>query len=730
VADSLETALRKAEGLAVVHVMDGDDLLFSENLACPDCGVSYPELTPRIFSFNSPHGACPTCDGLGTTREIDPERVVPDPGRSIREGAVRPWIGKTSLHQFQVLEALARHYKIDIDVPFSALTRDQQKAILYGSGREEIPFFIEKGGKRYTYHKVYEGVIPPLERKYREAKSVYERWETEQYMGVRPCADCGGERLKKESLAIRIYGQRQGERCEMSIADVTRLSIREASAFFKSLDLTERERFIAVRILKEIHDRLGFLVDVGLDYLTLDRTSATLSGGEGQRIRLATQIGSGLTGVLYILDEPSIGLHQRDNVRLLATLKRLRDLGNTVLVVEHDEETILAADYVIDMGPGAGVHGGEIVSEGTPQEILKDKNSLTGLYLNGERTIRLPKRHRKPERFLTIREAREHNLKGIDVAIPLGLLTCITGVSGSGKSTLIFDVLYRNLAQRFYRTSERPGECKAIEGLEAIDKVIHIDQSPIGRTPRSNPATYTGIFTPIRDLYAQLPESRIRGYKPGRYSFNVKGGRCESCQGDGLIKIEMHFLPDVYVTCEVCKGQRYNRETLDVLYKGKTIADVLAMTVAQALEFFEPIPAVREKLETLRDVGLDYITLGQSATTLSGGEAQRIKLSRELSRRATGRTLYILDEPTTGLHFADIQKLLDVLNRLVNLGNTVLVIEHHLDVIKNSDYLIDLGPEGGDKGGELIAAGTPEEVARVKRSYTGQFLRKVLRRTS
>jgi excinuclease ABC subunit A len=728
-ADSLELALRRAEGLAVVNILGGEDLLFSEKLACPDCGISYPELTPRVFSFNNPHGACSVCDGLGTRMEVDPDRVIPDGKLSLKAGAIRPWARKSSVKHFQLLEALSRHYGIDQDAPFDSLPKEQQQALLYGSGGEEIPFFYERGGKRHPYPHAFEGVVPMLQRQYQEASHGYQRWEAEQYMGLRPCPACHGDRLKKESLSIRITGRIEGGKQEMSITDVTRLSVQEAAVFFTTLELSERERLIAERILKEIQERLGFLVNVGLDYLTLDRTSATLSGGEGQRIRLATQIGSGLTGVLYILDEPSVGLHQRDNVRLLDTLKRLRDLGNTVLVVEHDEETIRESDYVIDMGPGAGVHGGEIVSCGTPEKILKDKNSLTGLYMSGKLTISLPNRHRKPKKFLTIRGASEHNLKDIDVSIPLGLLTCITGVSGSGKSTLVFDVLFRNLAQRFYRSLEKPGACKSLTGVTEIDKVIHIDQSPIGRTPRSNPATYTGIFTPIRDLYTQLPESRMRGYKPGRYSFNVKGGRCEACEGDGLIKIEMHFLPDIYVTCEVCKGRRYNRETLDILYKGKHIADVLAMTVSQALAFFEPIPTIREKLETLRDVGLDYITLGQSATTLSGGEAQRIKLSKELSRRATGRTLYILDEPTTGLHFADIQKLLDVLNRLVDTGNTVIVIEHHLDVIKNSDYIIDLGPEGGDRGGEVVASGTPEHVARVKRSYTGQFLQKVLQRT-
>ena len=608
-ADSIEISLRLADGVVVINRVDGKDILFSEKLACIDCGISYPELTPRVFSFNSPHGACPECDGLGIRIEFGEDA----------------------------------------------------------------------------------GII---------------------------CPACNGNRLKKEALAIKI--------ANMSIAELTRSSVRSAIRLFDSLKLTKRETFIAQRILREIKERLYFLSNVGLDYLTLDREASTLSGGEGQRIRLATQIGSSLVGVLYVLDEPSIGLHQRDNVRLLSTLKRLRDLGNTVLVVEHDEETIRESDYVIDMGPGAGVHGGEIVSQGTPEDIMKDKNSLTGRYLKRELIISLPARHRKPVRYLTIKGARKNNLKDIEVSVPVGLFTAITGVSGSGKSTLLFEVLYRNLINSLYRNTKTYDGCNAIYGLEEFDKVINIDQAPIGRTPRSNPATYTGLFTYIRDLYAQLPESRVRGYRVGRYSFNVKGGRCEACQGDGLIKIEMHFLPDVYVVCEVCKGKRYNRETLDIRYKGKNIADVLDLTVAQAIEFFEPIPLIRHKLETLRDVGLDYIKLGQAATTLSGGEAQRVKLSKELSRYATGRTMYILDEPTTGLHFADIQRLLDVLNRLVNSGNTIVVIEHHPDVIKNADYIIDLGPEGGDDGGEIVAYGTPEEVAAVEQSYTGKLLRNIL----
>jgi excinuclease ABC subunit A len=720
-ADSLEMATNLAEGIVVVSregAHDKGDQLYSQKLACIQCGTSLPELSPRIFSFNSPHGACSTCGGLGTKLNLDPELIVPDRKRSLREGAIRPWQRRNAIYHFQMLEALAQHYGFDLQKPFGELKREHQKILLEGSGQEEITFYYEKDGRRHFYKKPFEGIIGILQRRYDESESGFAQEEIEQYMSLHPCPSCHGDRLKPESLAVRVASR--------SIAQVTRMSVSEAHEFFSDLRLTEREKFIAHRILKEIRERLGFLVNVGVDYLTLDRAAATLSGGEGQRIRLATQIGSSLVGVLYILDEPSIGLHQRDNRRLLDTLLRLRDLGNTVVVVEHDEETIRTADYVIDMGPGAGIHGGQIVAQGNPQEIMKSDRSLTGLYLRRERTISLPKRHRPPKKFLTILEASENNLKGITVKIPLGLLTSITGVSGSGKSTLVLEVLYKNLAQQLYHTHDRAGACKAIVGIAEIDKVINIDQSPIGRTPRSNPATYTGLFTHIRDLFAQVPESRMRGYKAGRYSFNVKGGRCEACQGDGLIKIEMHFLPDVYVTCEVCKGKRYSRETLEIRYKDKNIADVLDMTVDQAFTFFEPIPHIRAKLLTLRDVGLGYIHLGQSATTLSGGEAQRVKLSKELSRKATGRTLYILDEPTTGLHFADIQKLLDVLNRLVDAGNTVVVIEHNLDVVKNADWIIDLGPEGGNRGGEVVAVGTPEEIGRHSRSYTGQYLQKAL----
>ncbi|HTN43129.1 MAG TPA: excinuclease ABC subunit UvrA [Nitrospiria bacterium] len=723
-ADSIETALRLPAGLAgpaegiVLLQRDGEEVLFSEKLACVECGISLPEMTPRVFSFNNPHGACPACGGLGTTMDLDPDRIVPDKNRSLREGAIKPWEKRFSVYYYQMLEAVANHYGFDLRTPFKDLKPEHQRILLNGSGSEELPFHYDSDGHRHAYRRPFEGVIGNLQRRFRETDSSYIREEIARYMGSHSCKVCQGERLKPESLAVTIG--------EKSIAEVARFSIKEADIFFAGLRMTEREAFIAHRILKEIKERLGFLMNVGLDYLTLDRAAATLSGGEGQRIRLATQIGSSLTGVLYILDEPSIGLHQRDNRRLLDTLIRLRDLGNTVLVVEHDEETILTADHVIDMGPGAGIHGGEIVAQGTPAAITGDEKSLTGKYLRRDLVISLPRRHRSAQKFLKIIGARENNLKTIDVPIPLGLFTCVTGVSGSGKSTLVLEVLYKNLAQRLYRATDRPGACDQIKGLEHLDKVINIDQSPIGRTPRSNPATYTGLFTFVRDLFTRLPESRMRGYKAGRYSFNVKGGRCEACQGDGVIKIEMHFLPDVYVTCEVCKGQRYNRETLEITYKGKTIADILDMAVDEAAAFFSAIPHIKEKLETLQDVGLGYVHLGQSATTLSGGEAQRVKLSRELSRRATGQTLYILDEPTTGLHFADIQKLLDVLNRLVDAGNSVVVIEHNLDVIKNSDWVIDLGPEGGDLGGRIVATGTPEALAQNKESYTGQFLKKAM----
>ncbi|MEK6540055.1 MAG: excinuclease ABC subunit UvrA, partial [Deltaproteobacteria bacterium] len=675
--------------------------------------------TPAMFSFNSPHGACPECNGLGGKLYFAPELVVPNKEISLREGAIVPWGKKTSVYFYQMLDALSRHYGFDIYTPFKNLPEKVHEVLLYGSGDEEVEFYYEKGERRYYYKKPFEGVLKNLERRYHDTGSSDVMEELARYMNTQPCPVCNGSRLKKEALFIKIDGR--------SIADTTNMSIKECARFFKGLKLGKADREIARRVLKEIEERLGFLINVGLDYLTLERPAATLSGGEGQRIRLATQIGSSLMGVLYILDEPSIGLHQRDNKKLLDTLKRLRDLGNTVLVVEHDEETILSADYVIDMGPGAGEDGGGIVATGTPVEIMQNKQSITGRYLTRELEIPVPQKRVMPDgRFLTIKGAKANNLKSVTVKIPIRLITCITGVSGSGKSTLIIDTLYKALAQRLYHSKERAGEVENILGLEFIDKVIDIDQSPIGRTPRSNPATYTGLFTPTRDLFAQLPEARMRGYQPGRFSFNVKGGRCEACEGDGLIKVEMHFLPDVYVTCEVCNGKRYNRETLDIRYKGKNIAGVLDMTVTEAMAFFENIPPIKEKLGTLCEVGLGYIKLGQSATTLSGGEAQRIKLAKELSKRATGRTIYILDEPTTGLHFADIQKLLDVLQRLRDAGNTIVIIEHNLDVLKTADYIIDLGPEGGDAGGRVVATGTPEEVAGVEGSYTGAFLKKVL----
>jgi len=721
-ADSLETALKLADGIVLVEEVDGESHLFSQQFACISCGISYPEITPRMFSFNNPYGACSSCDGLGTKNFFDPHLVVPNPSLSIREGAIRPWEKKGSIYYHHMVEALSRHYSFDIYAPYENLSQKVRDVLIYGSGAEEVEFFYEKNGKRFSYNKPFEGIIENLSQRYRETDSDSVRDEIERYMNIQPCPDCHGARLKKESLSITIDGR--------NISEITKLSIAEARRFFEGLGLSEKEEEIARRILKEIRERLAFLINVGLDYLSLDRTSGTLSGGEGQRIRLATQIGSSLVGVLYILDEPSIGLHQRDNARLIDTLRHLRDMGNTVLVVEHDEDTILASDYVLDMGPGAGVHGGEVVAQGTPAEILRSKESLTGRYLSRELVIAAPERRREGSgEVIAVRGARGHNLKDIDVDFPLGKITCITGVSGSGKSTLIIDTLYKTLAQRLYRSREMAEPLDEITGLEHIDKVIDIDQSPIGRTPRSNPATYTGVFTPIRELFTQLPEAKARGYKPGRFSFNVKGGRCEACAGDGIIKIEMHFLPDVYVQCEVCKGHRYNRETLEVKYKGKNIADVLEMTVSEGLEFFKNIPVVQSRLETLIEVGLGYVQLGQAATTLSGGEAQRVKLSRELSKRGTGKTLYILDEPTTGLHFADIQKLLDVLNRLADAGNTILIIEHNLDVIKTADHIIDLGPEGGGRGGEIVVQGTPEEVAACLRSHTGEYLKPALERS-
>jgi len=718
-ADSLETALRYGQGIAKVEALGGESILFSERFACIDCGISYPEISPQMFSFNSPAGACKECNGLGTKMFFDPDLVVPNKGLSLREGGIAPWEHRSSEFYWNMLETLAKHYQFDLKTPFRELPKKVQNAILYGSADEKLRFSYAFEEKREFYLNTFEGVIPNLSRRYKETDSDWIREEIERYMNIRPCPTCKGARLKPEGLAIKLGG--------LSIFEVTQMSVKKCLDWFEKLSLTKKEVEIAGKILKEIRERVSFMANVGLDYLTLDRSSGTLAGGEGQRIRLATQIGSSLVGVLYILDEPSIGLHQRDNDRLIATLKRLRDLGNTVIVVEHDENTILDADYVIDMGPGAGIHGGEVVASGTPEEICKNPRSLTGRYLSGKLQIPLPEARRRGNgQALAIIGARENNLRNLTVRFPLGLFVCVTGVSGSGKSTLVNDTLYRNLAQRLYQSKETAGKIADLQGLELIDKVIDIDQSPIGRTPRSNPATYTGLFTFIRDLFSELPEARARGYKPGRFSFNVKGGRCEACEGDGILRIEMHFLPDVYVECEVCKGRRFNRETLEIEYKGKSIADILQMTVEQAATFFENIPAIRSKLATLIEVGLGYIEVGQSATTLSGGEAQRIKLARELSRRSTGKTLYILDEPTTGLHFADIQKLLDVLNRFVDQGNTVIVIEHNLDVIKTADYLIDLGPEGGDGGGQVIATGTPEEVARNSRSYTGHYLKKVL----
>jgi excinuclease ABC subunit A len=719
-ADSVALCLRLSEGLVRVVNEQGNGTLYSEKFACPDCNVSLPEVAPRLFSFNSPHGACPECDGLGTTIYFDPELVVPDPEKSIRQGAIAPWSRRTQIFYHQALASLAAHYGFPLDVPFRELQERVRHLVLYGSSGEPVRFLLEEGARRYAYTKPFEGVMNNLERRFRETDSEDVRSELSRYMNNRPCPACSGARLKKEALCVHVGGK--------GIDGVTALSVKEALDFFAALPLAHREEQIASRILKEIRSRLTFLANVGLEYLNLSRSSSTLSGGEGQRIRLATQIGASLMGVLYILDEPSIGLHQRDNRRLLSTLTQLRDLGNTVLVVEHDEETIRTADHVIDMGPGAGEHGGRVVAAGPPDAIVSCDVSLTGQYLSGRKAIPVPGRRRRSNGMaLTISGCRANNLKDIDVTIPLGVITCVTGVSGSGKSTLILDTLHRALAQKLTGARERPGEYRSLAGLEHVDKVIHIDQSPIGRTPRSNPATYSGAFTPIRDLFALLPESKARGYRAGRYSFNVKGGRCEACEGDGILRIEMHFMPDVYVTCEECRGRRYNRETLEIAYKGKNIADVLEMTVDQALSFLSPIPPIRHKLETLSRVGLGYIRLGQSATTLSGGEAQRIKLARELSRRATGKTVYLLDEPTTGLHFDDISKLLSVLHLFADAGNTVIIIEHNLDVIKSADFIIDLGPEGGDGGGEVVACGTPEEVARDPRSFTGQFLRRVLR---
>ncbi len=772
-SDSLETTLKLGDGVVLVSVIDGEEILFSERAACVYCGISLPEIAPRTFSFNSPHGACPTCTGLGTQQEIDAELIITNPELSILQGAIAPWSKMINGSQWHsaTLEALSERYTIDLNAPWKTLDKDAQQKILYGTDEQLAIRYTPQHGRTKTYHVNFEGVIPNLDRRYKQTESEGIREEIEGYMSARLCPDCHGARLKPEALAVTVGGY--------NIVQVTRLAIRNNQRFFHELEtgnaevtpvvthlpasingkktsskkantkegsllgdplaaidtdgplvrttLSERERFIARQVLKEIHARLQFLLDVGLDYLTLSRAAASLSGGEAQRIRLATQIGSGLMGVLYILDEPSIGLHQRDNERLISTLKRLRNLGNTLLVVEHDEDTMKAANYIIDVGPGAGEHGGYIVATGSYDEIVANPNSVTGDYLSGRKQIAVPEERRAGNgHALTIRGARENNLKNVDVEIPLGKFVAITGVSGSGKSTLITDILYRKLSQTFFRAHDRPGAHDAIEGIEHLDKVIDIDQSPIGRTPRSNPATYTNAFTAIRELFAQVPESRTRGYQAGRFSFNVKGGRCEACKGEGIVKIEMNFLPDVYVPCEVCQGKRYNREALEIHYKGKSISDVLDMTVEEATSFFANVPSIQNKMQTLYDVGLGYMRLGQPATTLSGGEAQRVKLATELSRRATGRTMYILDEPTTGLHFADVDRLLSVLQRLVNTGNTIVVIEHNLDVIKSADWLIDLGPEGGDAGGRIIAEGTPEEVAENKQSYTGHYLKPML----
>jgi excinuclease ABC subunit A len=737
-ADSLEQALKLADGLAVVELADtavtgakankarnetAERIVFSEKFACPVSGFTIPEIEPRLFSFNNPFGACPKCGGLGVQQRIDPDLVIPDKEVTLRKGAIAPWAKSSSPYYLQTLTALGKHYRFTLDTKWKDLPKKTQDAILYGSGDDAIKFTYDDGMRSYQTSKPFEGVVTNLERRWRETESDWAREEMARYFTDIPCDACNGYRLKPEALCVKVG--------ETHIGEVAELSVKRAGEWFAELPkrLTPKQNEIAVRVLKEIRERLKFLVDVGLDYLTLARASGTLSGGESQRIRLASQIGSGLTGVLYVLDEPSIGLHQRDNARLLDTLKRLRDLGNTVIVVEHDEDAIRVADHVLDIGPGAGIHGGHVVAQGTVEDLIAEPRSLTGKYLSGEIVVPVPeRRERNARRALKIIGARGNNLKNVTAEIPLGLFTCVTGVSGGGKSTLLVDTLYAAVARKLNGASVAPASHDRIEGLEHLDKVIDIDQSPIGRTPRSNPATYTGAFTPIREWFAGLPEAKARGYEPGRFSFNVKGGRCEACEGDGVIKIEMHFLPDVYVTCDVCKGKRYNRETLDVTFKGKSIADVLDMTVDEAQTFFQAVPRIRNVLETLQRVGLGYIHVGQQATTLSGGEAQRVKLAKELCKRSTGRTLYILDEPTTGLHFHDVAKLLDVLHELVESGNTMVVIEHNLEVIKTADWIIDLGPEGGDGGGEIVAAGPPEEVVKMKRSYTGQFLAPVLRR--
>ena len=727
-ADSVETALRLTDGLMIAENADtGEHTLFSEKFACPVSGFTIPEIEPRLFSFNSPHGACPSCDGLAVKLSFDENLIIPDKTKPVCDGAIEPWSKNFATYYLQALEQVLHHYKMSAKTPFEDLPEKIQNIVLYGSGTEKIAITYESKNNTYRSHKPFEGVIPNLERRLLETESNHVREELDQYQSSHPCEACNGHRLKPEALAVKIANHHIGE--------VTQMSIEEADLWFKALPdkLTKQQLEIGSRVLKEITERLTFLMNVGLDYLSLSRSAGTLSGGESQRIRLASQIGSGLTGVLYVLDEPSIGLHQRDNNRLLTTLKRLRDLGNTVIVVEHDEDAIREADHVIDMGPGAGIHGGAVVAEGTPQDIIKNKDSLTGQYLSGTKEIPVPQERRKAKKagkngqqFIEVVGATGHNLKNISAKIPLGTMTCVTGVSGSGKSTFTIETLYKTASQRVMKSKEVPLPCKDIQGLEFIDKIIDIDQAPIGRTPRSNPATYTGAFTPIRDWFAGLPEAKARGYNAGRFSFNVKGGRCETCRGDGVIKIEMHFLPDVYVTCESCDGKRYNRETLEIKFKDKNIADVLDMSIEEAAAFFKAVPSIRDKLETLKDVGLSYIKVGQQATTLSGGEAQRVKLAKELSKRSTGKTLYILDEPTTGLHFDDVRQLLDVLHRLVEQGNSIVIIEHNLDVIKTADWIIDIGPEGGDKGGDVIATGTPEDICQVKDSYTGRFLAPLL----
>ncbi|SBE08673.1 Excinuclease ABC subunit A [Staphylococcus aureus] len=721
-ADSIETALELSEGQLAVDVIDGEDLKFSESHACPICGFSIGELEPRMFSFNSPFGACPTCDGLGQKLTVDVDLVVPDKDKTLNEGAIEPWIPTSSDFYPTLLKRVCEVYKINMDKPFKKLTERQRDILLYGSGDKEIEFtFTQRQGGTRKRTMVFEGVVPNISRRFHESPSEYTREMMSKYMTELPCETCHGQRLSREALSVYVGG--------LNIGEVVEYSISQALNYYKNINLSEQDQAIANQILKEIISRLTFLNNVGLEYLTLNRASGTLSGGEAQRIRLATQIGSRLTGVLYVLDEPSIGLHQRDNDRLINTLKEMRDLGNTLIVVEHDDDTMRAADYLVDIGPGAGEHGGQIVSSGTPQKVMKDKKSLTGQYLSGKKRIEVPE-YRRPasDRKISIRGARSNNLKGVDVDIPLSIMTVVTGVSGSGKSSLVNEVLYKSLAQKINKSKVKPGLYDKIEGIDQLDKIIDIDQSPIGRTPRSNPATYTGVFDDIRDVFAQTNEAKIRGYQKGRFSFNVKGGRCEACKGDGIIKIEMHFLPDVYVPCEVCDGKRYNRETLEVTYKGKNIADILEMTVEEATQFFENIPKIKRKLQTLVDVGLGYVTLGQQATTLSGGEAQRVKLASELHKRSTGKSIYILDEPTTGLHVDDISRLLKVLNRLVENGDTVVIIEHNLDVIKTADYIIDLGPEGGSGGGTIVATGTPEDIAQTKSSYTGKYLKEVLER--